>query len=384
MFSRLAEILALKHWKGVVGLQSFFCRTKIVAGPGARQYLRELGAKRVFLVTDRFFSESGTASETARMASETFEIFDGVQPDPSAELVARGTARLRDFGPDLVVALGGGSPMDCAKAMVYFSGAEIPIAAIPTTSGSGSEVTDFAIITHNEVKHPLVSESLRPQVAILDSDLLEKLPRSLIADAGFDVLSHALEALAATGAGGITDALATESFRTALALLPASYGGDTTVRLRIHVAASMAAMAFSQAGLGICHALSHSLGGQFHVPHGRLNAILLPAVLSVNARAAGSQYAAAARAAGLGGSAETIALRNLKNALVRLRKELKLPATLSGAGVAPGDLKRNMASLVEAALADPCCKTNPVTPTAGMLEEVLWEVAGHDSSLRWD
>ena len=112
MFSRLAEILALKHWKGVVGLQSFFCRTKIVAGPGARQYLRELGAKRVFLVTDRFFSESGTASETARMASETFEIFDGVQPDPSAELVARGTARLRDFGPDLVVALGGGSPMD--------------------------------------------------------------------------------------------------------------------------------------------------------------------------------------------------------------------------------------------------------------------------------
>jgi len=343
-----------------------------------------LKAKRVFLVTDSFFSESGVAGETAQLAAETLEIFDGVQPDPSAELVARGTAQLKHFGPDLVIALGGGSPMDCAKAMVYFSGMELPIVAIPTTSGSGSEVTDFAIITHNEVKHPLVSETLRPQVAILDSDLLEKLPRSLIADAGFDVLSHALEALAGTNAGGITDALATDAFRTALSLLPASYSGDPTVRLRIHVAASMAAMAFSQAGLGICHALSHSLGGQFHVPHGRLNAILLPSVLSVNAKKAGPQYAAAARAAGLGGSADTIALRNLKNALVRLRKELGLPATLSQAGVAPGNLKRNMASLVEAALADPCCKTNPVTPTAGLLEELIWEVAGNDSSLRWN
>lgn len=365
-------------------MQSFFCKTKIIAGPGARQALKELEARRVFLVTDRFFSENGTASETARMASETFEIFDGVQPDPSAELVVRGTARLKSFAPDLVIALGGGSPMDCAKAMVYFSGKEIPIVAIPTTSGSGSEVTDFAIITHNEVKHPLVSEALRPQVAILDSDLLEKLPRSLIADAGFDAISHALEALAGTGAGGITDALAMDAFRTVFSLLPASYGGDTTVRLQIHVAASMAAMAFSQAGLGICHALAHSLGGQFHVPHGRLNAVLLPSVLSANAPAAGHRYAAAARAAGLGGSADTIALRNLKNALVRLRKELKLPATLAEAGVNPQDLKRNMPSVIKAALVDPCCKTNPVAPTAGMLEELLWEVAGHDAALRWN
>lgn len=377
MFSRLAEILALKHWKGVVGLQSFFCRTKIVAGPGARQYLRELGAKRVFLVTDRFFSESGTASETARMASETFEIFDGVQPDPSAELVARGTARLRDFGPDLVVALGGGSPMDCAKAMVYFSGAEIPIAAIPTTSGSGSEVTDFAIITHNEVKHPLVSESLRPQVAILDSDLLEKLPRSLIADAGFDVLSHALEALAATGAGGITDALATESFRTALALLPASYGGDTTVRLRIHVAASMAAMAFSQAGLGICHAISHSLGGMFHVPHGRLNAILLPAVIDCNATKAGARYAELARCAGMAGSADAVALRNLKNGLLRLRRELGLPQTLAQAGIPPRKISESMPMIVEAVLEDPCIETNPIKVEEFLIRRILGEVTGH-------
>ena len=361
----------------MVSLQTFACGTKIIAGPGARWSLKDREAKRVFLVTDSFFSERGTALEIARSAGECQEIFDQVTPDPTAELIARGTARLKAFQPDLVVALGGGSPMDAAKAMVYFSGEPIPLAAIPTTSGSGAEVTDFAIITHNEVKHPLVSERLRPQIAILDSELLEELPRSLIADAGFDVLAHALEAVAGRNASPITDALARDAFCTAYSLLPASYGGEPSVRLPIHLAATMAAMAFSQAGLGICHALAHSLGGQFHVPHRRLNAILLPAVVACNGVAAGAAYTALARQAGLGGSAEAIALRNLKNGLIRLRRELRLPATLAEAGVAPRDLQRNLGTIVEAALADPCCKTNPVEPSRGLLEELLKEVAGH-------
>lgn len=244
----------------MVSLQTFACGTKIIAGPGARWSLKDQGAKRVFLVTDSFFSEKGTALEIAQALGETYEIFDQVIPDPTAELIARGTARLKAFHPDLVVALGGGSPMDTAKAMVYFSGEQIPLAAIPTTSGSGAEVTDFAIVTHDEVKHPLVSERLRPQWAILDSELLTELPRSLIADAGFDVLAHALEAVAGRNASPITDALARDAFRTAYSLLPASYGGDPSVRLAIHQAATMAAMAFSQAGLGICHALA-PMGG---------------------------------------------------------------------------------------------------------------------------
>ena len=360
----------------MVSLQTFTCGTKIIAGPGARWSLKDREAKRVFLVTDSFFSEKGTALEIARSAGESQEIFDQVTPDPTAELIARGTARLKALLPDLVVALGGGSPMDAAKAMVYFSGESIPLAAIPTTSGSGAEVTDFAIVTHNEVKHPLGSERLRPQIAILDSELLEELPRSLIADAGFDVLAHALEAVAGRNASPITDALARDAFCTAYSLLPASYGGEPSVRLPIHLAATMAAMAFSQAGLGICHALAHSLGGQFHVPHGRLNAILLPATVACNGAVAGAAYTALARQAGLGGSAEAIALRNLKNGLIRLRRELHLPATLAEAGVSPRDLQRNLGTIVEAALADPCCKTNPVEPSRGLLEELLKEVAG--------
>lgn len=375
----LLEILApeRKKNKEAVGLQRFACHTKIVAGPGARQCLTELGARRVLLVTDRYFSESGLAEETARLTGAQWALFDQVTPDPSATLVARGTARLKEFDPDWVLALGGGSPMDCAKAMVYFSGRDVPLAAIPTTSGSGAEVTDFAILTHEGRKHPLVNEKLRPRLAILDSDLLQKLPKSLIADAGFDLISHALEALAATDAGAITDALALDAFCTAMSRLPASYGGDPSVRLEIHVAATMAAMAFSQAGLGICHALAHSLGGQFHVPHGRLNAVLLPAVVALNTPVAGKKYADAARRAGLGGSADTLAARNLRQALVRLRRELDLPATLRGAGIDPGDLKRNMGAIVAGALEDPCCKTNPAVPTAMLLEELLWEVAGH-------
>jgi len=274
------------------------------------------------------------------------------------------------------VALGGGSAMDCAKAMVYFSGLQVMLVAIPTTSGSGSEVTDFAILTHGNVKHPLVDPGVCPDVAILDSDLLEKLPRSLVADSGFDVLSHAAEAFVAKGAGSITDALAKESFAVAFAALPASYGGKLYVRQRLHEAATMAGMAFTQAGLGLCHALSHSLGGAFHIPHGRLNAILLPSVIGINGEVSASKYALLARSAGICASADSVAVRNLKNALIRLRRELGMPATLSQAGVDPRQLRQKTQQIVKSTLEDPCCGSNPLRVEDFMVRRVLEEVAG--------
>jgi len=155
-------------------LEEFDCRTRIISGKGTVRRLEEFGAKRLFLVTDPYFYENGTAQRVAQCAeAEQVEIFHEVKPDPSVELAAQGTARLRAFGPDLIVALGGGSAMDCAKAMAWFAKTNAKLVAIPTTSGSGSEVTDFAILTHNEVKHPLVDKGLRPDMAILDSELLE-------------------------------------------------------------------------------------------------------------------------------------------------------------------------------------------------------------------
>ena len=359
-------------------MEQFSCKTKIISGAGASAALADLGIQRLLLVTDPFFEKNGTAKRIADFAkAKKVQIFDKIKPDPSVELAAEGTAVVKEFAPDTIVALGGGSAMDCAKAMAYFASAPVRLVAIPTTSGSGSEVTDFAILTHGQVKYPLVDEKLCPQLAILDSDLLKELPPSLIADTGFDVLCHALEAYVATGAGAITDALARDAFSVAFAALPVSFSGVTQVRGRIHIAATMAGMAFTQAGLGLCHAMAHSLGGLLHLPHGRLNAILLPAVISCNAYVAGEKYARLARSAGLGGAADSVAVRNLKNALIRLRRELRMPETLSQAGIDPRQVRHSAKDIVEAVLADPCCKTNPMQVEDFMVRRILEEVTGH-------
>ena len=258
----------------------FFCKTRIVAGSGILKELKNLNIQRLLLVCDPFFVKNGWAQKIKELSHVAhFEIFDQIIPDPTAELAAKGTAVMTAFQPDTVIALGGGSAMDCAKAMVFFSNCPAQLIAVPTTSGSGSEVTDFAILTHNGVKHPLIDEKICPTIAILDSDLLTTLPKSLIADCGFDVLSHAAEAYVATDSTPFTDALAEAAFASVLEKLPRSFLGDTTQRLNIHICATMAGISFTRAGLGLCHALAHALGGEFHIPHGRLNAILLPSVI---------------------------------------------------------------------------------------------------------
>ena len=361
--------------KGCDRLERFECATRILSGPGSVSQLSRMPLGRLLLVTDPYFRESGTAEKIATSAQcAAWELFSKISPDPTVDLAAKGAAAVRSFRPDTVVALGGGSAMDCAKAMAYFSGLSPRLIAIPTTSGSGSEVTDFSVLTHEGVKHPLVDPKLRPELAIIDPELVTKLPPALIADGGFDVLTHALEAYGSKNAGPYTDALAEAAFRTTLQDLPASFSGDQGARARIHTAATMAGLAFTNAGLGLCHALSHSLGGHFHLPHGRLNAILLPAVL---ARGGTPKYAQLARASGLEGKADTVALRNLRNALIRLRRELHLPATLAEAGVAPSEVRKNADGIVSAALSDPCAATDPLDPTPALLQNILTEVTGH-------
>lgn len=358
-------------------VKTFYCKTNIMNGDAATA-LQSLNIKSLLLVTDPFFLENGTARRLAAesKAAKT-RIFSDVIPDPTVELAAKGTAVVKEFCPDTIVALGGGSAMDCAKAMAYFYAEPVRLVAIPTTSGSGSEVTDFAVLTHGNTKHPLVDSKICPDVAILDEKLLTELPKSLIADAGFDVLCHALEGYVATGAGGITDALAKEAFCVTFAHLPASYGGNKAVRGTIHMAATMAGMAFSQAGLGLCHAMAHSLGGMFHVPHGRLNAILMPSVIGCNAHIATPKYAKIARAAGISGAADSVAVRNLRNGLVRLRRELHLPENLQQAGINPRTLRQRSKEIVKAVLEDPCCQTNPLPVEDFMVGKILEEVAGH-------
>ena len=356
-------------------MKQFTCPTQIVFG-SAEKVLADLKPKKLLMVADPYF-KGGTADRLGKASGGEAAYFFDVTPDPSLELAAKGAAMVRDFQPELVVALGGGSAMDCGKAMVYFSGTAASLVAIPTTSGSGSEVTDFAILTHNGVKHPLVDQNLRPQMAVLDASLVEALPKALIADGGFDALTHALEAYTATGRGLLTNALAKDAFCLIFKHLGQSYRGCLQARQTIHYAATMAGLAFNQAGLGLCHGLSHALGGLLHLPHGRLNGILLPAVMDCNALGCGKQYAALAREIGLEGRAEGVGVRNLRNALVRLRKELQLPETLSQAGIPPQEVLSHRQALVDAVLADPCCETNPVPVTPSMICIVLDQVTGN-------
>lgn len=335
-------------------MQSFVCGTRLCFGADAPAALAGLHAERVLLVTDPYFAENGTAARyAAAFPGAQVEIFSDVAPDPPLSLVAQGVARLQALRPDTVLALGG---------------LPVRLVAVPTTSGSGSEVTSFAILTQDGVKHPLVDPALRPELAILDPALLEALPPRLIAESGMDAVSHCVEAAAAREASPVTDALAHSACRTLLRLLPRSFAGETAVRGDVHLAASMAALAFDNAGLGACHALAHALGGRFHVAHGRLCAMLLPHVIAHHAAEDPHPYAALAAACGLPG------VRGLTGTIVRLRARLGLPASLTEAGVPREAVLEAEMDVLEAALADPCASQAPAPLTRDALQVLLRQV----------
>ena len=361
--------------KGDAPLKTFYCKPKIFTGPDALNCLTELRAKSVLLVTDRYFAESGVADRITSLLPEScVTVFSEVSPDPSVELVAKGAAVFQQCHPDAVIALGGGSPMDCAKAILYLQEKKPLFAAIPTTSGSGSEMTAFSIVTHDGVKRPLVDDTLRPDWAILDETLLRKLPKSLIADTGMDLLAHCLEALAGTNASAFSDTLAEGAFRICFTNLHASYTGDTTVRGAIHEAASMAGLAFDHAGLGVLHALAHTLGGRFHLAHGRLCAILCTAVLEFNAPVCQEKYVRLARMSGITGATGHMVFRNLIAALSRLRSSLEMPGSLQQAGISPRELRAASDEIAAAALRDPCLDTAPRRPSHDEIKAILQQV----------
>ncbi len=336
----------------------FSLATTLLCGADALEALETLGAKRVFFVADPFFAQNGTAAQlAARFPDAQTQIFSEVSPDPEVQTVAKGADLLRAFAPDTLVALGGGSAIDCAKAILAMSGAQARFVAVPTTSGTGSEVTRFAVLTHAGKKHPLIDPALRPQLALLDGSLLTSLPPALIAEAGFDAVSHALEALCAARATPFSDAFALCALQTLLRALPRSFGGDTSARAEVHCAATMAGIAFDNAGLGLCHALSHALGGAFHVPHGRLNAVLLEHVVRAQAEQCDEIYRRAAAFCGLSGT------QGLLFALRRLRARLHLPESLRGCGISHAELAEAREALITAALADPCALDAPVAAT---------------------
>lgn len=356
-------------------MERFSCKTNIFSGRGAAAGIGALGIRRLLLVTEPAFEKSGVAARVASAArAEAVEIFSKVTQLPTVDQAADAIALTRQFLPDTVAALGSGA-IDCAKAIVRFSGVRVRLVILPTVC-TGAELTDAATLTGGQARRTFADPRMQPEVAILDSELTHDLPPSQIAETGFCVLSHALEAYVATDAGAITDALARDAFATVFAALPASLTGKVALRQRIHTAAAMAGIASSQAGLGLCHAMAQALGGIFYASCGHLNGILLPAVIDCNAHRALDKYAQIARGAGLVGSTAAAAVQNLKAALIRLRRELGMPATLTQAGMEPRAVRHRTADIVKATLEDPGCLTNPMPVEDFMVRRILEEAIG--------
>ena len=349
-------------------METFTLKPKLYFGADVLGALQVLAGRRVLIVTDGFLSSSGLLDKVrTQLPGSDVTVFDQVTPDPSVELVARGVQLLRECQPDAIIAFGGGSPMDCAKAVRWCSGSSAPLWAIPTTAGTGSEMTSFAVLTDTEkgIKYPLVDEALLPEAAILEASLLDGVPPSVTADTGMDVLTHAAEAYVSTGATPFSDALAEKAFVLAYQNLLGAYRkqGGSTEKEAMMYASCLAGIAFNAAGLGICHSLAHAMGGRIHMPHGRLNAMLLPRVVAFNAQNSktAQRYAKLAQLCGLAASP-----RALSAALNRMLTALNLPKTLT-----VNDPK----TVAAVAMEDRCTGTNPRSPSLLELESILRELA---------
>ena len=366
-------------------MKEFRLATRVGLGADALSALDEFRDTPVFLVTDEFLATTSVYQQIVERLGGKVTTFTGVNPNPTTGEISAGVAVYVKAKPKVVVAYGGGSVMDAAKVMHKAAleagvGAPDGLIAIPTTSGSGSEVTSFAVVTDEatHTKIPIVSQDLVAGLAILDPQAVVGVPKHITADSGMDVLTHAIEAYVAANASDFSDALAEKAVELVFAYLARCYthGDDLKARSRMHNASCMAAMAFDNAGLGIVHSLAHALGGRYPVAHGRLNALLLPHVIEFNAERsprAAERYARLGRRVAPSARGRA-AVTSLVAAVQKLRAQLEMPTRLSEAKVSSANVRRDQPELVAAALADGCTPGNPVAPSADDLQAILRKV----------
>ncbi len=361
----------------------------IYHGKGCLEELKNLKGKKAFLVVGGgSMKRQGFLDKAVHYLKDggmEVEVFEGVEPDPSVETVMRGAEAMRRFEPDWIVSMGGGSPIDAAKAMwafyeypettfedliTPFSFPELRqkarFAAIPSTSGTATEVTAFSVITNYQtgVKYPLADFNITPDVAIVDPDLVMGLPVKQVAYTGMDALTHAIEAYVSTLNGPFTDPLALQAIEMVLEYLPASYNGNTHAREEMHYAQCLAGMAFSNALLGIVHSMAHKTGAAFstgHIPHGCANAIYLPYVIRYNAKdtVAADRYAEIARRMGLEGRSRQALINSLCAKINEFNEKLNIPKTLKEFGINEDEFKEKVDRIAELAVGDACTGSNP-------------------------
>ena len=356
----------------------------IYHGKGCLEELKNLKGKRAILVVGGgSMKRQGFLDKAVNYLKEAgmeVQLFEGVEPDPSVETVMKGAEAMRAFEPDWIVAMGGGSPIDAAKAMwafyeypdVTFEDLCIPFnfpelrqkakfAAIPSTSGTATEVTAFSVITDyaKGIKYPLADFNITPDVAIVDSELVEGLPAHQVAYTGMDALTHAIEAYVSTLNCAYTDPLAIQAIEMVFDYLPASFRGNMTARAKMHDAQCLAGMAFSNALLGIVHSMAHKTGAAFstgHITHGLANAMYLPYVIKYNAKEAEAKKRYETIAAYLGLEASVDALCNR---IVELNNYMGIPNTLKEFGIKEDEFKEKISEIAKNAVGDACTGSNP-------------------------
>ncbi|MCX7695014.1 MAG: iron-containing alcohol dehydrogenase [Caloramator sp.] len=320
------------------------------------------------------------------------KLIEGVEPDPSVETVMKGAEIMREFEPDWIVAVGGGSPIDAAKAMwifyeypdFTFEQAVVPFGlpelrnkarfvAIPSTSGTATEVTAFSVITgyKAKIKYPLADFNITPDIAIVDPELAQTMPKSLTAHTGMDALTHAVEAYVASQKSPFSDPLAMHAIVMIKENLVKSFNGDKEAREQMHYAQCLAGMAFSNALLGITHSIAHKTGAVFHIPHGCANAIYLPYVIQYNAKECKDRYAQIAKTLGLSGNTEDELVNSLVEMIRDLNRNMDIPLSLKGYGVSEEDFRANVKSIAHNAVLDACTGSNPRPIDDATMEKVL-------------
>ena len=372
-------------------MKEFNISTNVFFGENCLERLDQIQNKRVIIVCDAFMVKSGVVDKIkAHLQGCEVSVFDKTVPDPPIEVVSEGIQCLASCQADVMIALGGGSAIDAAKAIREI-GYRLGMAhieecfAIPTTSGTGSEVTKFSVITNAKegVKYPLIDQSLQPMVAILDPELVKTMPPSITADTGMDALTHALEAYVSTEATDFTDALSEKAVTLLMKFLPMAYqdGEDLLAREKVHNAACLAGMAFNTAGIGVCHSIAHAIGAKFHISHGRSNAMLLPQVILYNADLQNKEKTICARKLqrmakliGLPYTDTIVAVTSLSRRIEGMKRSFGIPANLKDLGIDPQEVLKQRDAIIEAALADACTKTNPRKVTAEDIAGILKKV----------
>lgn len=376
-------------------MNSFDIKTKIYFGDNALDRLEELPYKRVLIITDPFIEKSGMLQMiTYRLtnANIEFDVFTDVVPDPPIEKITAGVEKVAAYNPECIIAIGGGSALDEAKAIREFAkkvtgNDKVALIAIPTTSGTGSEVTSFAVVSDNDkgVKYPLVSEDMLPTEAILDAELVKSVPASVTADTGMDVLTHALEAFVSTNNNEFSNALAEKAIEICGTFLLRSYldNNDAHARKKMHVASCLAGLAFNSASLGLNHGIAHAIGAQFHIPHGRANAMVLPHIIEYNSdinkhskskptyAPCVRKYITAAKLLGVNNFNEITTVRALVSYIQFLMKEMNMPLSVSQCNVDRNEYFNAIDKMAEHAIADACTKTNPRVPSKMEVMSIL-------------